>query len=74
MSLQAGNRLGSYEVLSPLGAGGMGEAYKAKDTPLERTIALQVSPGASLEGEERRERFEREEKLLARTNLPRNVR
>jgi serine/threonine protein kinase len=44
MTLSPGSRLGPYEVLSPLGAGGMGEVYKAKDTRLDRTVAIKVLP------------------------------
>jgi serine/threonine protein kinase len=44
MTLSPGSRLGPYEVLSPLGAGGMGEVYKARDTRLERTVAVKVLP------------------------------
>ena len=44
MTLTAGSRLGPYEILSPLGAGGMGEVYRAKDTRLERTVAIKALP------------------------------
>ncbi|HEX5855146.1 MAG TPA: serine/threonine-protein kinase, partial [Thermoanaerobaculia bacterium] len=70
MSLQAGTRLGVYEILGPLGAGGMGEVYRAKDTRLERTVALKVLPDEYFEDEERVVRFEREAKLLAALNHP----
>ncbi len=66
----AGTRFGPYEVLSPLGAGGMGEVYKARDTKLEREVAIKVLPEEFFEGEERRQRFEREAKLLASLNHP----
>ncbi|HMA29064.1 MAG TPA: hypothetical protein VKS23_04320 [Thermoanaerobaculia bacterium] len=65
MKLDPGARLGPYEVLAPLGAGGMGEVYRARDPRLNRVVAIKVLPGDFLEGEERRERFEREASLLA---------
>src|SRR5512135_2886630 len=70
MSLAAGTRLGPYEILSQLGAGGMGEVYRATDTRLGRTVALKVLPEGFLEGEERRQRFEREARTLASLNHP----
>ena len=65
MSLPAGTRLGSYEILSPLGAGGMGEVYRARDTKLERDVAIKVLPEELFEDRERVERFEKEAKALA---------
>ena len=70
MSLAAGARLGPYEILGPLGAGGMGEVYRAKDTRLGRDIALKVLPEEFFEDEERRTRFEREARTLASLNHP----
>ncbi len=70
MSISPGDRLGPYEVLLLLGAGGMGEVYRAKDTRLERDVAIKVLPEEFFEGEERRQRFEREAKLLASLNHP----
>ena len=70
MTLAAGTKLGSYEILGQLGAGGMGEVYRAKDTRVDRTVALKVLPEEFFEGEERRQRFEREAKLLASLNHP----
>jgi serine/threonine protein kinase len=70
MTLAAGSRLGPYEILSPLGAGGMGEVYKAKDTKLGRDVAIKVLPEVFFEDDERRTRFEREAKLLASLNHP----
>ncbi len=70
MSLASGTRLGPYEILGQLGAGGMGEVYRATDTRLGRTVALKVLPEEFLEGEERRARFEREAKTLASLNHP----
>ncbi|MBK9062956.1 MAG: serine/threonine-protein kinase [Acidobacteria bacterium] len=68
--LTPGTRLGSYEVLSPLGAGGMGEVYRAKDLRLAREVAIKVLPEDFLEGEERKLRFEREARALAALNHP----
>jgi hypothetical protein len=65
MTLSAGTKLGSYEILAPLGAGGMGEVYRARDTKLARDVAVKDLPEEFFEGEERRERFEREARLLA---------
>jgi len=70
LSLPAGTRLGVYEILGPLGAGGMGEVYRAKDTRLERTVALKVLPEEFFEDKDRVARFEREGKLLATLNHP----
>ncbi len=65
MTLSAGTRLGPYEVLSPLGTGGMGEVYRARDTRLQREVAVKVLPEEFFESRGRRARFEREAKLLA---------
>jgi hypothetical protein len=70
MTISGGTRLGPYEVLAPLGAGGMGEVYRARDTKLERDVAVKVLPEEFFEGEERRQRFGREAKLLASLNHP----
>jgi serine/threonine protein kinase len=59
MSLATGTRLGPYEILSPLGAVGMGEVYRAKDTKLNRDIALKILPAAFASDPERLARFER---------------
>ncbi|MCU1261493.1 MAG: tolB protein [Bryobacterales bacterium] len=64
MSLASGARLGPYEILSPIGAGGMGEVYKARDTRLDRTVAIKVSKEAFSE------RFEREARAVAALNHP----
>jgi serine/threonine protein kinase len=70
MTLASGTRLGAYEILGPLGAGGMGEVYRARDSRLAREVALKVLPEEFLEGEEKKTRFEREAKLLAALNHP----
>jgi Tol biopolymer transport system component len=65
-----GTRLGPYEIVSPLGAGGMGEVYRARDARLARDVAVKVLPEELFEDEERRLRFEREAKALAALNHP----
>ena len=68
MSLAAGTQLGSYEILTPLGAGGMGEVYRARDPRLDRAVAIKILPEAFTRDPERLARFEREAKLLASLN------
>jgi serine/threonine-protein kinase len=70
MALSVGTRLGHYEVLAPLGAGGMGEVYRAKDTKLDREVAIKILPDALTQDRERLARFEREAKVLASLNHP----
>src|SRR5271154_2019030 len=70
MTLTAGTRLGPYEIIAPLGAGGMGEVYKAKDTKLGREVAIKVLPAALAQDPDRLVRFEREAKVLASLNHP----
>src|SRR5512135_3464879 len=70
MPISTATRLGPYKILGQLGAGGMGEVYRATDTRLGRTVALKVLPEDFLEGEERRQRFEREARTLASLNHP----
>lgn len=60
MSLSAGSRLGPYEVISPLGAGGMGEVYKARDARLGREVAIKVLPASFSQDADRLRRLERE--------------
>jgi len=60
MALNSGDKLGPYEVVAPLGAGGMGEVYKARDTRLERSVAVKVLPDHLAQREDARARFERE--------------
>ncbi len=68
MTLSAGTRLGAYEILGPLGAGGMGEVYRANDTKLGRDVAIKVLPGSLAADPERLARFEREARVLASLN------
>jgi Tol biopolymer transport system component/predicted Ser/Thr protein kinase len=70
MALAAGTRLGPYEITAPLGAGGMGEVYRARDTRLGRDVALKVLPPAFANDPERMARFEREAQVLASLNHP----
>src|SRR6202162_5156172 len=65
MTLLAGSRLGPYEIVAPLGAGGMGEVYRARDTRLERTVAVKVLPSHLSSSAEVRQRFEREAKTIS---------
>ena len=70
MSLTSGTRLGPYEVIGPLGAGGMGEVYRARDTKLGRDVALKILPDHFATDPDRLARFEREAKTLASLNHP----
>src|SRR5213075_3096905 len=68
--LTGGTRLGPYEILSPIGAGGMGEVYRARDTRLERTVAIKVLPSHLSASPESRQRFEREAKTISQLSHP----
>jgi Tol biopolymer transport system component len=70
MPFEAGARLGPYEIRAPLGAGGMGEVYRARDPRLNRTVAIKVLPGHFAASAELRERFEREARTIASLNHP----
>jgi eukaryotic-like serine/threonine-protein kinase len=70
MSLSTGTRLGPYEIVSPLGAGGMGEVYRARDTRLGRDVAIKVLPASLSNNPELRARFEREAKTVSSLNHP----
>ena len=70
MTLVAGTKFGPYEIQSPLGAGGMGEVYRATDTKLGRDVALKVLPGEMAQDPERLARFRREAKALAQLDHP----
>jgi len=70
MALSPGEKLGPYEIVSPIGAGGMGEVYKARDTRLDRTVAIKVLPEHIAKREDLRARFEREARAVASLNHP----
>ncbi|MGE5276513.1 MAG: protein kinase domain-containing protein [Acidobacteriota bacterium] len=70
MTLTAGTRLGPYEILAPLGAGGMGEVYRARDARLDRTVAIKVLPAHLSFSPELRQRFEREAKAISQISHP----
>jgi len=70
MPLAPGTKLGPYEITGPLGAGGMGEVYRARDTRLERTVAIKILPAQLSSGPLRKQRFEREAKIISSLNHP----
>jgi eukaryotic-like serine/threonine-protein kinase len=70
VTLASGSRLGPYEIVAPLGAGGMGEVYRAKDTRLERKVAIKVLPSGVAASPELRQRFEREAKTISQLSHP----
>ena len=70
MAFDPGTRLGPYEVIAPLGEGGMGEVYRARDTRLDRTVAVKVLTGALASDAESRQRFEEEARAIAALNDP----
>jgi eukaryotic-like serine/threonine-protein kinase len=70
LTIAAGSRLGPYEIVAPLGAGGMGEVYRARDTRLERTVAIKVLPSHLSASAESRQRFEREAKTISQLSHP----
>src|SRR6516164_6828334 len=70
MSLALGTKLGPYEIVAPLGAGGMGEVYRARDTRLERTVAVKILPKEMSADAARKQRFEREAKTISGLNHP----
>ena len=70
MALEAGKALGPYEILSPIGAGGMGEVYRARDTRLDRTVAIKVLPEHVAADPDLKQRFEREAKTISSLNHP----
>ena len=68
--MKSGSTIGTFEIVAPLGAGGMGEVYRARDTRLDREVAIKVLPEHLTWDKERQLRFEREAKLLASLNHP----
>ena len=70
MSFPAGSRLGPYEIVAPLGAGGMGEVYKGRDTRLDRTVAIKILPDAFAGDAQFRERFDREARVISQLTHP----
>ena len=70
MALAPGSKLGPFEIVAPLGAGGMGEVYRARDTRLERTVAIKLLPGALSENGDRLRRFEQEARSASALNHP----
>jgi len=70
VSLSSGNKLGPYEIVSPLGAGGMGEVFRARDTRLDRTVAIKILPSQLSSDPVRKQRFEREAKTISSLNHP----
>src|SRR3981081_1832026 len=70
MALISGTRLGPYEIQSPLGAGGMGEVYRALDTRLQRIVAVKILPSHLSENPEAKERFDREARTISSLNHP----
>jgi eukaryotic-like serine/threonine-protein kinase len=70
MPLSAGDKLGPYEILVPIGKGGMGEVYRARDIKLKRDVAIKVLPEVFARDQERMARFQREAEVLASLNHP----
>src|SRR5437879_4243463 len=70
MALSPGTKLGPYEVLAAIGAGGMGEVYRARDTRLDRTVAIKILPAQFSADPVRKQRFEREAKTISGLNHP----
>jgi serine/threonine protein kinase len=70
MALTAGTKLGPYEILAPLGAGGMGEVYRARDTRLDRSVAIKILPAHLSQNAEAKERFDREARSISSLSYP----
>jgi len=70
MAIEPGVRLGPYEIVAPLGSGGMGEVYRARDTRLDRTVAIKVLPSELASDPQLRDRFDREARAISSLNHP----
>src|ERR1700757_4744209 len=70
MALTSGTKLGPYEIVAPIGAGGMGEVYRARDTRLDRAVAVKILPAHLSSNPEARHRFEREARAISSLNHP----
>jgi serine/threonine protein kinase len=70
MALTSGTKLGPYEIQSPLGSGGMGEVYRAKDTRLDRTVAVKILPDHLSDNPDAKQRFDREARAISSLNHP----
>src|SRR5213075_788440 len=70
MTISAGSRLGPYEIIAPIGAGGMGEVYKARDTRLDRNVAVKILPASFAENAQLKIRFEREARTISQLSHP----
>ena len=70
MAIAAGTQFGPYQIVAPIGSGGMGEVYRARDTRLDRSVAIKVLPQHLLNQPELRERFEREARTISALNHP----
>src|SRR5690242_20595144 len=70
MALASGTKLGPYEIIEPLGAGGMGEVYRARDTRLDRTVAVKILPSHLSSNSEAKQRFDREARTISSLSHP----
>src|SRR5438874_8423195 len=70
MTMTSGTRLGPYEIVAPIGAGGMGEVYKARDTRLDRAVAIKILPDAFARDAQLKVRFEREARTISQLSHP----
>ena len=73
MPVTTGSRLGPYEIVAPIGAGGMGEVYKARDTRLDRSVAIKILPPEFADDAQLKLRFEREAKTISQLNHPQHL-